>query len=131
MWAGRKNTPRNGQRGVTLIEVLVALAILGFVAAGALTLISQNSRFMISVEDRLAASVLADNLMVERLVSRAPYDEGEEEFDREFAGRAWRCDQRINNVPNSDLVRIEIDVRAMPSRQLLATVTTLQNPNDE
>lgn len=131
MLAATNISGRCKERGVTLIEVMVALAILGFVAAGALTLISQNSRFMISVEDRLAASVLADNIMVERLVSREPFDEGEEVFDREFAGRAWRCDQRIILVPESDLVRIEIDVRVMPTRQLLATVVTLQNPQEQ
>jgi len=114
------------ERGITLIEVIVALSILGFVAASALTLISQNSRFMISVEDRLVASVLADNIMIERLVSTEPFEEGEETFERNFANRQWRCEQEIVLVPETGLARIEVSVRAHPSRQLLATITTLR-----
>ncbi len=112
-------------RGMTLIEVMVALAVLALVASGVLALVSQNARFIVAAEDRLMASVLADNLMIERLATIAPLDEGEEIFEEEFSGRLWRCEETITRVGETGLSRIDVKVALVGSEQTLASATTL------
>ncbi len=111
---------------MTLIEVMVALAVLALVAAGVLSLVSQNSRFIIAAEDRLLASVLADNLLIERLTTIRPLDEGEEVFEEEFSGRLWRCVETVTVIGETGLARIDIEVAAADTEQTLASVTTLR-----
>ncbi|MEL7487568.1 MAG: type II secretion system minor pseudopilin GspI [Pseudomonadota bacterium] len=114
------------QRGFTLIEVLVALAILALVAGGVLSMISQTTRFIAAAEDQLAASVVADNVMVERLVREQPLEEGEETIELVFAGRNWVYTRTITDTGASGLFRIDIAVRRADSPQILARATTLR-----
>ena len=113
---------------MTLIEVMVALVILALVATSILSMIGQNARFIASAEDRLMASILADNILVERLATLAPLEEGEENYDLEFGGREWACREIVTEVPGVGLLRIDLSVSAKSTEQVLATVTTLKAP---
>ena len=119
---------RQKARGMTLIEVMVALVILALVATSILSMIGQNARFIASAEDRLMASILADNILVERLATLAPLEEGEENYDLEFGGREWACREIVTEVPGVGLLRIDLSVSAKSTEQVLATVTTLKAP---
>jgi len=117
---------RKNQDGMTLIEVMVALVILALVATGVLSLIGQNARFITSAEDRLAASILADNILVERLATAEPLEEGEESYEQQYAGRDWLCREVITDLEGVGLVRIDLSISAKTSEQVLATVSTLK-----
>lgn len=114
------------ERGMTLVEVMVALVILALVATGVLSLVGQNARFIVSAEERLAASILADNILVERLATTDPLEEGEETFEQQYAGRDWRCREVVTDIEGAGLVRIDLFVSAKASEQVLATVSTLK-----
>ena len=51
--------------GFTLIEVLVALAILAFVFSSALKIFSSNAMVVAALEQRLMASFVAENILVQ------------------------------------------------------------------
>jgi len=114
------------QRGMTLIEVMVALVILALVASGVLALVGQNTRFVSAAQDRLIASILADNLMVEELVQAAPPEEGEEMEEHEFAGREWVGVQTTTVIDGASLIRVDIEVKSVETGQVLAVVSTLK-----
>jgi len=51
--------------GFTLIEVLVALAILGFVLSSALKIFSSNALVVATLEQKTMASFVAENILVQ------------------------------------------------------------------
>ena len=117
---------RKTQRGLTLIETLVAMAILGLVVTAILALISQSARFMSSSEDRVVAGILADNLMVEAMANAAALERGEAEEPATFVGAEWMTKQTVTDTGVDGLIRIDIVVRRADSAQVLATATTLK-----
>ena len=126
MTISRNAQTRKTQRGLTLIETLVAMAILGLVVTAILALISQSARFMSASEDRVAAGILADNLMVEAMANAAPLERGDAEEPTSFVGAEWITKQTVTDTGVDGLVRIDIAVRRADSAQVLATATTLK-----
>lgn len=123
-------TSAESQRGLTLIETLVAMAILSLVVTAILGLIGQSSRFMSTSEDRVIAGVLVDNLMVETMAGAAPLERGEAESEIEFAGANWIARQTVNEIGVDGLVRVDLAVRRADSAQVLAAATTLKRERD-
>jgi len=119
-------TRNNSQRGLTLIETLVALAIMGLTTAAILVLIGQNTRFMISAEERAYASIAVDNLMVESLALNASIEIGEETGPVSVGGREWSYLRRIEQSGVDGLLVIEIDIRNSDNGQVLASATSLR-----
>ena len=116
---------RSGERGLTLVETLVALAILGAVAAAVLALISQNARFAAAAEDRVLAGMLVDNLMTEDLARLSPLERGESERNADFGERRWKIRKNIVDT-GAGLIRIEIKVLDPVGRQVQASAVTLK-----
>lgn len=116
---------RRSQRGLTLVETLVAMAILAGVTIAAFALLSQGANFAASERDRLAASILADNLMVEEFLKVTPPDIGEDTGAVEFGGRLFEW-SRIVSDSGEDLRRIQLTVRLQGSPQTLARIDTLR-----
>ena len=52
-------------KGFTLIEVLIALAILGFVLSASLKIFSSNSFIVATLEQKTLASFVAENILVQ------------------------------------------------------------------
>lgn len=113
------------QTGMTLVEVLVALAILGMTAASIMMLIAQNTRFVAASEDRAIAAILLDNVMVETLASTAAPELGASEETRDFVGRDWRVMRTIGETGLEGVVRIEVEILTADG-QTLARAETLR-----
>jgi general secretion pathway protein I len=123
---GRKwHGTQAGQRGLTLVETLVAMAILAAVAISAFALLSQGANFAANERDRLAASIVADNLMVEELLRAAPPDIGEESGEIEFAGRVFEWRQVVSDG-GDELRRILLTVNLKGVSQTLARVDSMK-----
>lgn len=98
-------------RGFTLVEVLVALAILAIaLAAGvqATSALAGNARRQADV---LLAHLCADNVLARvRLARRLP-DLGSGEEACEQAGRAYAVRVTVSPTPNPNFRRVDADVR--------------------
>ena len=116
---------RRSQAGLTLIEVLVAFTILAGVMASVLTLLSQNTQFMVIAEDRLMANILADNLMVEELLDDRRLDIGSKAEQRRFAGREFFYSRTALEV-NAGVYQVRYEIRRGEEGQTLARVVALR-----
>jgi len=116
---------RRQQHGLTLVETLVAMAILAAVSIAAFSLLSQGANFAASERDRLAASIVADNLMVEELLRAAAPDLGEDSGEIEFARRTFEWSTTVTDS-GEDLRRIALVVRLKGSPQTLARIETVK-----
>jgi type II secretion system protein I len=116
---------RKSQLGLTLVETLVAMAILAAVAIAAFSLLSQGANFAASERDRLAASVVADNLMIERLLSETGPDLGEDSGEITFASRPFEWSTTVSES-SEGLRRIVLVVRLKGSPQTLARIDTVK-----
>ena len=56
---------KKNSAGFTLIEVLVALAILGFVLSASLKIFSSNAQVVSALEKKTLASFVAENVLVQ------------------------------------------------------------------
>lgn len=114
------------QKGMTLVEVLVAMAILAMTAGAALAMTAQSARFSASVEDRLLARIIADNAVVEALADTAPVEEKIDDDSVAFAGRRWAVKKTIVGAGVDGLYRIDVTVSPADRDQVLARAETLK-----
>ncbi|MEK7265396.1 MAG: type II secretion system minor pseudopilin GspI [Pseudomonadota bacterium] len=116
---------QSAQRGMTLVETLVALAILAGVAISAYAMVAQATRFAAAEQERLIAGILADNETVKLMIRQAPPDKGEEEVEIEASSRLWRVKRAVDDF-GEGLLRITVTVSRAGDGQVLARVDTLR-----
>lgn len=113
------------QQGFTLVEVLVALAVLavtlaaGMKASGALVLNAQRQTQL------SAAQWCADNHLTELKLTRAFPGTGQAEFNCEQLGLRYRGQTRIQNTPNPNFRRVDVQVFNEDGYGLLTVSTVL------
>ena len=101
---------RHVARGFTLLEVLVALVIIGVALAAAmrgamaLTTGAEDARF------RLLALMTAENRLLELRLVRQRLDVGQADLECEQAGVVFTCQQTIKSTPNPFFRRVEMRV---------------------
>ncbi len=115
---------RRAQSGMTLIEVLVALSILGLAAGSILTMMAHTARFATASEERLLARIAADNVMIELLGRETVLTEGFELGQITLGGRNWETRQDIIDTGMNGLYRIEVRISLTNQNQVLARAET-------
>ena len=122
--AERTATERTSQ-GFTLIEVIVALVIIGLGMLGAIQAVSQTAGNSGYLRDKTIAHWVAMNRLTEiRLQKTAPgIDKTSDEV--EMAGRRWKWTMNITQTPVETIRRIDISVRPSDAKEgaSLASVT--------
>lgn len=117
---------RNSQRGVTLVETLVALAVMGFVVGAQLVMIGQNTRFSTAMRDKTMAQIAVDNLMVKALLHSAALQTGETQGDIDVDGATMRYRRLIVETGVNDVLRIDIIVSDLENDQALAQAVAMR-----
>jgi general secretion pathway protein I len=96
--------------GFTLIEAMVALAI---VALGMIAVNMQLGRYAqsaIRTEEKTLASWIATNKITELSVQKTWPELGKDEEDVDFAGREWHCRIEVQKTPAENLRRVDVSV---------------------
>ncbi len=97
-------------RGFTLIEVLVALAIVALGMMAVFTQAGQSTFATIFIQERTLASWIASNRLTELALSPSWPEPGESGGEVEFAGRLWRWQERIAETPSAAIRRVDVTV---------------------
>jgi general secretion pathway protein I len=116
------------QRGLTLVEVLVAIAVLGSAVGAILVLMGGQARNAAALADNALARVVAENALVETVTSPGGLSFGT--GTQEAGGRLfeWQASRGESPVPGTVLV--EISVRREGQPQVLATLSTLTGEDE-
>lgn len=111
-------------RGFTLLEVLVAVAVLGIALVAVLASAGQSLRGAAGLRERTLAHWVALNELAEIRLSGQWPDTGESDGDSELAGRQWRWELTVNTTQDEDLRRLDIRVALADAPDETITVTT-------
>lgn len=76
------------QKGMTLLEVMVALVIFSTAALALMNSVSLNVRFTHGLADTLQASWVAENQLAEAQLNRRDFPDAEAQGQRSWAGAA-------------------------------------------
>ena len=107
--------------GFTLIEVLVALAVLTIALAAVMRALSQSIDTSASLRDRTVAMWVAQNRLVMHQVQHDFPALDTTAGDVEMAGRKWLWSELVTAAPGEPTMRqIHIEVRAASGPQPLA-----------
>jgi general secretion pathway protein I len=107
-----KTPPLRLSPGFTLIEVLVALAIVAFGLAALFTTVNQTVRTADYMREKTLATWIALNRITEARLAGQPPADDEISDTVEFAGQSWRWELRTFETPVEGIVRLE--ARAAP-----------------
>jgi general secretion pathway protein I len=103
---------RNGRRrGFTLIEVLVALAIVTVGMAAVLGTLTSSADTVSYLRDKTFANWVALNqIALVRISGQLPAP-GKSDGDTDFAGRKWHWHQEVTTTQVPGIVRMDVSVR--------------------
>ena len=97
--------------GFTLIEVLVALAIVAIGMAAVLSSLTSSASTVVFMHDKTLANWVALNHIAEqRLLPQMP-QLGKTDGDIDFAGQKWHWAQEVVALPVQGMVRLDVHVR--------------------
>lgn len=102
---------RKASHGFTLVEVVVALAIVAIGMLAVFKTIGDTINNVSTLRDRSFAAWIADNRITEVRLSGQMPSVDETEGDLEFAGRRWYWVARVSQTPVEGLRRIDVTVR--------------------
>jgi general secretion pathway protein I len=103
--------PSSRPRGFTLIEVVVALAIVALGMFAVFKSIGDTASNIGYLRDRSMAAWIADNRITELRLSGEYPSVDETEGDVDYAGRRWHWIATISQTPVDGLRRIDMQVR--------------------
>lgn len=116
--------------GFTLLEVLVALAVLAIAMGAIIHAATQSIENTAELRDRTFASWVALNKVNELLLDSKPWPtEGTRTGSADLANRAWRWEARFAKTGDPDLRRLDVTVRAAENMPVLGTLVAFKaNP---
>jgi general secretion pathway protein I len=119
-------------RGFTLLEVLVALVIIGVALAASMRAAMSLTNTTEYSRDKLLALLTAENRLLELRLARERLEPGEEILPCEQGGIAFTCAQAVKPTPNPFFRRVEVRVFRSDeagNRQQLAELMTVLPTN--
>ena len=128
MRALRSRSMRQRLSGMTLIEVMVALAIIGLALTAATIAVGQVISSANSMRDRTYANWIAQNQLAEfRLAGELP-ETGRTTGEVFYAGIDWAWEANVSETGVENLLRVDVGV-SFPDREgTIWTVTGFVGP---
>lgn len=96
--------------GFTLIEVLVAMAVLSLSLLAAIKVATEVTTSAIHLQDKTYAQWVAMNKVAETRLQNAWPAPGRSNGEMDMAGRSWHWQMEIKNTEDANVRRLEIGV---------------------
>lgn len=117
------------ERGFTLVEVLVALAVLSLAVVALINAQSASLATISALDDQLYAEIVAENEMVRAVITPTPLPLGFATGSVEIADRSYDWQRGVFDGGLPGLQRLELTVRRTGSPQVLYELTALRTQN--
>lgn len=114
---------RSGSRGFTLLEVMVALAIVALSLTTVAAAMSQMIDTAQTMRDRTYASWIAQNRIAELRLAPTLPKPGVSEGDVEYANTQWAWRAVVSESGVDELLRIDVSVSFAGSDDVIRSVT--------
>lgn len=117
----------NKQKAFTLVEVMVALAVIALGLAAVIKTVTSTTNNTIYLRDKTLAYWVAQNQISEIEVSTATPKNGFTDGQETLAGLTWHWTRKVEGTEDPDTSRVEVTVRKDKDRsaQNYATLITL------
>ena len=117
-------------KGLTLLEVMVALFIFALTATSIMKAASEHLRGIATLEEITFATWVANNQLNHALVEQKWPPENNKKGSEEMGGVTWYWRQVVTNTQDSDLRQVEVFVSQTENDEsYITSVTTfLANP---
>jgi len=112
---------RSAERGFTLVEMMVALAVFSLAALALMKLVGVSIASAGAVDRKLIAQIVAENVAVEALADPVAPPLGITNGVETNGGLPWRWVRRTTRTADVRIARIDIavaDARGQPAAQL-------------
>ena len=106
---------RHGVRGFTLLEVLIALAVLALSMGAVIKATSDYTGNQSYLRDRTLAMWVARNVLVRFQVEGEWLSVGERKGTEEMGNQEWRWMTRISQTEEAELRRLDVEVYPVDS----------------
>ena len=101
---------RAGERGFTLLEMLVALAVFSLAALALVRLQGVTLRTAADLDSKALGQIVARNLMVEVQTDPAPPALGSQQGEVDNGGRRWRWKREVRAMDDKRLLQVNLTV---------------------
>lgn len=108
--AGMRRTHNPGDRGFTLLEILIALAILSIAFASIITVAANQSVNVAYLRDKTLAHWVALNQITELQVANKWPATGKQQGDEEMGLQKWHWERTVSETPDDRVRKLEIAV---------------------
>ena len=120
------NVERQNQCGFSLVETVAAMGILALAAIPLMQVTTDASRNAASLESRLLARTVAENVMARAMATREVIDAGISAGQETQMGRTYNWVRTASQADQGTLQNLRVDVRPAESEQVLASLISLK-----
>lgn len=107
-----KSPCRHAQNGFTLIEVLIALAIVAMAVGALLGTITSAASNIIYLRDKTLAEWVALDRLTEIRISQQMPDPGKRSGSTTMAGMRWQWEEEVVELPVKGMFRVDVHSRS-------------------
>jgi general secretion pathway protein I len=111
-------------RGMTLLEVMVAMVIFAITATAILKATGEHLNSVGQIEEITFASYVANNRLTEAHLESSWPPKNKQKGSQEMAGRTWYWQQQILTTSDKDFRAIEVSVSLDPEHGSSITTVT-------
>ena len=120
------NANPRSEQGFSLVETVAAMGVLALAAIPLLQISSDATRNAASLEARVLARTVAENVMAQSMVDPEPIDAGIETGEQTQLGRPYVWTRTGGLGRPGDLQNLEVQVRREGDEQVLARLVALK-----
>lgn len=117
----------NDERGFTLLEVLVALVIVGTALGASLRAVGGLTQSSADLRTAMMATWSAENRLVQIRLAREWPSFGRRTYECPQGELALRCEEEVLPTPNPNFRRIEVSVFGADDRRIIKMVQVVPN----